>query len=306
MTQVETVRYASLIQARREIKELDSTVDADADARVLDALYFVSGRIDKITVRTFAPYVATRYYDAEGDHLDAATGRLLVDEPLLAVTALSVSGQGLVVGTDYVTEPRGETPITALRLLPSASVDWSSHDGDWQDSIVVTGIWGERSGYSRALVASGDTVQNVGGLSDSGVSLIVANLNGADARNRSPRFSPGQLLAVTSNGATEYLEVQAATIGTDETPTHTLTVRRGARGSTPATHANGTAIAIWTPEPDIERTAILWTAYLYKRRGDFAQVTFDGVTSTKWPADAPQEVVNILMQYEEPAAWGAV
>lgn len=305
MQTAETVRYASLIQARREIKELDTTVDAVADARILDALFFVSARIDAITEQTFAPYVATRYYDAFGDYIDAATGRLLLDTPLLAVTTLTVGGQSLAAGTDYVTQPRGATPITSLRLLPAASVDWSSYADDWQDSIVLTGIWGHRSDYGSAFVSSGGTVLD-NPLTAGGTTLTVTSISGSDARGRAPRFSAGQVLGLTTDGTTEYVEVLATAISSGVTPVHTLSIRRAARKSAAVAHAAGTVIRIWAPEPDIERAALLWASYLYKRRGQFEQVSFDGVTTTRWPKDAPGEVTNILSRYFDPAAWGAV
>lgn len=291
----DTVRYSSLLQARHEIKELDTASNPSADAAVLESLYHIAGRIDKHTERTFAPYWQTHFLDSRGDHVDEFDQILELDEPLLSITSITLNGVALVVGTDVVAVPRSDTPITGLRLL---SGRWY-RGGAWKDAVEVTGPWGCRRGYDAAFIASGDSVQS-DPLAVGATALVVGNISGYDAYFRTPRFSPGQVLAVTTGSALELMEVQAAVITPASGPTpavHTLTVRRSIRGTTAVEHAKDTIIRIWEPEPAIQRASLRWVGLLYKRRGQFEEVTFDGVTATRYPGDMPEEVENILDDY---------
>ena len=283
---MDAIRYATLAQGRSEIKETDATATA-GDPYVLAALAHVSARIDIETGRTFAPFIEMRYFDAIGEHIDPVERTLLLDRPLLAVTSVTVNGTALVAGTDYLPVPRSGTPITGLRIPASSGHWWGEYSGDWKDSIAVTGIWGYHTYYAGAWLASGDTVQAT--LAAAADYVQVQDASALDSLRRSPRFSPGQLLRF---GATlDYAEVLE--VDTDTSPDR-LYLRRNARGSTAIEHAATTPISIWQPEAAIERAALRWVGYLYKRRGSFENTQFDGVTVTTFPPDMPKEVEDIL------------
>lgn len=284
-------RHATLRDLRAEIEVVDQAVTVD-DPYLLDALRFVSARIEAIAEQPFAPLVQTRYYDALGDHIDDGAGVLYLDHPLLAVSeVLDGAGNALLEGVDFRLYPRGETPHSGLLLLAGGSLSrWSSYATDWQEAIQVTGVWGYRRAWDTAWVDSLDTVQD-DPLPESATTVQVSDASGADAWARAPRFSPGQLIGLES----EYCEVEAVDVVTNR-----LTVVRGARGSVAAQHAQGTPVMLFEPEPVIVRATLRWAAYLYRRRGQFQRVQFDGVATTEFPPDVPEEVAGILAAIPPP------
>lgn len=286
--------FASLAHVRSELDQQAASTgtpsEAINDAYVLDALRVVTGRFrDRLKPRDFLPQKMTIYVDALGYHIDDEQGLLglatrLGNYPLLAVTSV-VDGVGntLVLNTDYRMYPRGITPAFHLHLLTGDS--WSKYSETWVEAIAVTGTFGYHSDYANAWLDSGDTVEN-DPLTNSGTSLIV---NAVIASGQA-RFSAGQLLQIGS----EWLEVAA----TDQ-ETNTLTVRRGARGTTAAEHVKNTPISIFQVEPALNRAAWRLAAFLYARRGAFDRSRFDGVATTEFPDDMPGEIENVLALFSD-------
>lgn len=286
----EIVPYASLEQARAEIKQAaNQSVGGDDDAYVLRALYFVSGRIEKLKGMSFAPYIDQWYLDALGEHIDDLYHSLTLNEPMLSISAVEVGGVEWTADTDYLPVPRNRTPIQAIRIPPGSGKDWSNYGNDWIDAVLIAGVGGYHTRYSSAFYASGDTVQDAP-LTAGASTITVQAVDGVDAFNRAPRFSPGQLLRIgTGNDFRLILDVDKSN--------KTLTVLPSARGSTSTSQAAGTAIYIFQPEEAIQRAALRWASYLYKRRGSFSGSEVDALTGnvlTNFPQDAPQEVSNIL------------
>lgn len=84
---------------------------------------------------------STRYFTA----IDDVEGRVLyLDQDLLAVATIT-AGQSsdTIVASDYVTEPRNDTPYFALRLKDNSDKCWDedTSDGDYENAIVVNGQW---------------------------------------------------------------------------------------------------------------------------------------------------------------------
>lgn len=294
---MQEVWYATLAQARAEVREHDPAVTA-GNPYILQALAHVSARIDRHAELTYAPLLDTRYLDGRGDHIDDMRGELFLDFPALAITSVTVGGTVWTADTDYRTQPRGRTPINALRVPFGIGRNWDDGSGDWIDNVEVTGIWGYHRQYASAFVESNDAVQD-NPLTSSAKTITVTSFDATsqDAAGRSPRFSAGQLLR---------LEDELVLVV--DTPSNTqLTVLRGVRGSSSASHLQNTKIAIFTPEPTIERACLRWVSYLYKRRGQFETVvTTDGFTTTKFPPDVPEEVQGILDEMPTFYTWGAV
>ena len=274
--------YACLRDAREQANVQSSTSTSEDDY-LLSVLRFTSRRCEAITGLEFAPRIDTLYLDA----LDIDPDVLRLPAPLLSITTVT-DGQSnsLTQGTDFNVWPRSSTPYRTLRMLDSAAYAWNLYSTEWMDAISITGIWGWRRQYATAWLSTGDTVQDAP-LADDAVTLAVSDADGADAYGRTPRFSPGQLLKIES----EYLEVLAV-----DTSTDTLTVTRGAQGSTAAEHAASTVIYVWEAEPAIQRATLVWAAYLLARRGQYEQVKFDGIGAVSFPADAPAEVMNIFRE----------
>lgn len=303
-------RYATLAQARTEIKE--TGVDASQDAVIEQALYFVSNRIELLTGYKFAPYIATYNYDSIGDGIDDFYNTIDMKYPLLDPTNVqynaippSTNDVVLVEGTDYVTRPLNETPFWQLRRLNLISWSQGYFYGSpflgiygFVDRIGVTGIWGYRTNYpDEAYLLAVDSVQDVLGISSSTTSVTVADADGSNVYGYVPRFSPGNIIRIDD----EWMEVIAT-----NTTTNVLTVRRGINGSTAASHTLGTAIDVWVPEPDITRAALRWVGYIYKRRGFYEALKIEGAANVVFPEDAPAEVLNILARYQWTRTVGAV
>ncbi len=291
---METIRYATLALARAEINVPDEA-DTSGDAYLLEALRWIAERIDQRLGFSFAPWIETRYFNARGDQIDDDV--LYLDAPLLAAASVTDNaGATWTKDTHWREHPRGRLSTWALRAILGSGLAWEdAWSGDWREAIAVAGTWGYRAGYpTEGWIGSADTLASGGGLGSTTFTLT-GGPAGADTRGRAPRFSAGQLVKLDD----EFCEILA----TDDTA-KTLTVRRAARGSTEGSHANGTAIAVWRPEPDIERATLRWASYLYKRRGMFEQTQYDGVATVQFPTDATDEVEGILAAYTD-EVWAA-
>ena len=107
--------------------------------------------IDTYCHRTFeASSDTTRYFDAVGKHVVGPV--LYLDRDLCAITTVT-NGDGVAVGsTQYVTEPRNDTPYYALRIKTSAGKVWT-YATDWEKAITITGKW------AYSVTAPDDIVQ---------------------------------------------------------------------------------------------------------------------------------------------------
>ncbi len=238
---------ATLTQIRQRLG-LSSSDTAD-DARLLVALQSASLQIERLANRRFCPRVATVEHHV--NIFDAA--ELLLDDDLLELTALT-NGDGSVISpNDIVTIPDsgGDSPISIIRLVNGAAFVW---DETPIRAIQVTGKWGWHNRWSQAWRNSADTVQN-NPLSSSATTVTVADADGADAENESPRFQVGQLIRIEN----EYLRVLVV-----NTATNVLTVQRGVNGTTAAAHNQGTAISVYQPPQDVLMLALRWAVWLYK------------------------------------------
>lgn len=117
----------------------------DASPAILAALIpRAQAIIDEYTGRTFE-YTnstdggTTRYFSPDED---VAGLTLLLDEDLASITSIK-SGTITVAATQYVTEPRTDKPIYAIKLRDNSSDTWDnlSSDGHYEDSIQVKGEW---------------------------------------------------------------------------------------------------------------------------------------------------------------------
>lgn len=288
---------ANLAQARFEMKV--KSTSTDDDSFVLQALRFVSERIQTIKAQEYVPRLKAKAFDALG--LDVTPDVLyLPGDPLLQVVSI-VDGEGTTL-TPYVRATQtgeyllsGSTPYMQIALALDSGKRWDAYVGDPRDAIVITGFWGYHSRWSEAWVSAMDTVQN-NPLSASDTSLSVTDADGVDVFGMTPRFSPGQLLRIES----EYVEVTAV-----NTNTNVVTIRRGMQGTTAAAHVQATPINWFQPEPVVQRAALRWAGYLYARRGGYEQVVYDGMKTVSFPKDAPGEVENILAELPEDL-WRAV
>ena len=242
---------ANVDQVKRALEIAGTTYDALAT----DALRATSRLIEGATGRSFVPTLATRYADGNGK------SALWLDEQWLDITTLSLSADG---GTTYTAlgatdwwESDGlhyeVTPIQLLVLNPNGNYG-QFYAG--RRAVKLVGVLGWHRDYAAAWEASGDSVQDASGLTSSATSITVTDADGAGADGLTPRFSVGNLVQVES----EIMEVIAVS-----TAQNKLTVVRGVNGSTAATHAKGTAIAVWRPDDLAHQATLIQAARFFKR-----------------------------------------
>jgi hypothetical protein len=289
------MRLATLDEALEEVKG-DRNYDADGAVAYLGkALTWASERIAAECARVhkieFWPKVATVYYDARGAHIVDGSLLRLDRGSMLELTQVTL-GDGTVLepDTDYFPYPRDEIPIRRIRLVSGWS--WYSYSDEWRDAIQIEGIIGQHSRYDEAWIGSGEVVP-VGGIAIGADSFTADDFSGADAWFRTPRFSVGQLLRITTGDAYEFVEV----MNVDQTD-GTVSIRREVNGTEAIAHLAGGAIDIWQAEPNIVRATARYVSFLYKRRGHFETSTFDGAVSTRFPQTIPVEVQEIIDLYK--------
>lgn len=277
---------------------------------VAAALQWVSQRIDAICFQEFEPRYETYYFDATPDmNLDPYLNALTLDQPLLEARVVKIVDTVLTqwapplpqserANYNFYTYPINTTPYWKLQAtqtfalwLPFLFSPNTFAPQSFLQVISVEGIWGYRTHYPRnGWRLSGATVRN-NPLSDSAVTITLADDAATDL------FSPGMLLSF-DDGTDEMCALEAVT---SNSPTFTLTVERGVRGTEGEQHVQGTPIRVWQPEPNIVRAATRWTAYLYQRRAVYESVSISvgtsGSISTGFPQDVPEEVAGILGNY---------
>jgi hypothetical protein len=98
--------------------------------------------IEEYTGRVFevgSDSEATRYYTAS---VDVARNTLWLDKDLNTVASI-VAGTDTIASTNYVTEPRNDSPYFAITLKAESSAEWTdaTSDGDYENAIAVTAQW---------------------------------------------------------------------------------------------------------------------------------------------------------------------
>jgi hypothetical protein len=121
--------------------------------------------IENYTRRDFeADADSTRTLDAEAD-VDGQT--LWLDRDLCSITTVTTNadasggGTALTEDTDFVTEPKNDTPYYALKMLASSSESWTYTD-DPELGITIAGRWGySTSPPADIVLACKDIVKTV-------------------------------------------------------------------------------------------------------------------------------------------------
>lgn len=244
--------YATLTEIKAGLPGGIRATTTDYDAVLQRAAGEVSRFVDRHCRRVFYPYLATRRFRGHG-------GCELRIGDLLSLTSVAISfDNGLtyttLASTDYFLTCDGD-PDT-LGSYTHLELDRNGDYSYWptgQRSVKVTGVWAYADDRAAAWEDSTDEVQNAA-LTDSGLSVTVADDDGAGLWGLTPRFQAGQLVRIES----EFLEVTAAA-------TNALTVVRGRNGSTAASHAQNTQIDVWRPPEPVKQAVIVHIARGFER-----------------------------------------
>lgn len=286
---------ATLPQVRAEMKiEAD---DSTADAYILQALSFVSERINNSTRMLYLPKFKQYKFDSIGQGIDDFYLTIDLGRPLLSTTqVLDANGNSLILNTDYTLRPQ-DSPYWQLQRTKYLfgwiyGIPFIPYN--WRNNISVTGVWGYRTNYEwEGWVNTNDSVQDTTvvtggtGMTATQTTMKINSSSGYDANYNAPRFNVGNFLQVD----TEFMVVQAVN-------SQQLTIQRGVNGSTAAIHLTNVPIFTWSVQPEINRAAMRWAGYLFARRADFENVKSD-LTQGKtviFPTDMPSEVEKILEQ----------
>ena len=291
------VSYVNLTTLKRQWQKNNENIADVAIPVMMSYGRRVSATIDVETQMEFIPRIDTRKYNvdakaANGD-INPSLRTLYLSEPIVELTSVTLADtNSLTVDTDVRLYPAGgQSPSMELQLSQDTNSNWFDKVGTGFDDISIVGIWCWRDRYSTdGWQLSGDSVQDDPNVSASATSIKVTDADGVNYFNDTPRFDPGQMIQIDD----EYMAV----LDTDTTSSpNTITVIRGIRGSTEATHLKDAAISIYYPQPDIVRAAQLIAFHNYARRGKTDRVTFDGVQTTA-TIEIPVEAQMILDRYK--------
>lgn len=277
--------YATLAQAKAEY----IATKTDDDSYLINALRQVTARFETETGRVFVPRIETKYFDAIGDHniFNGEKRLMLRDDLLEATTVTDGSGTVLLSGTDYRTHPRAGSPSYALQGL-STYAGWHQYTSDPYEAISVAGVWGYHEDYTNAWRDSGQDASTTIGASDT--TFAVSDADAVDPYTGAALFSPGQLLKVEN----EYMTLLSIS-------TNTLTVQRGANGSTAAAHSSALSVYIWQVEPEVQRVVAREASFILKRRAIFEQAQFEsgagGGVVVQYPKDLEHEWQNAVNRF---------
>lgn len=283
----------NLTRVQLEIKGTEAAKVAATDQQVMNYIRAVNTRINNFGYQ-FEPFYQTKKITPSRLNVNSGLGLLSLNDYLLEVDSITVGGTAYTYGTDIIPAPdNGTTPVKTLQIANLYSGPLFS----WYpccavqllNSIVITAFWGMRRYYTASgFFASGATAPALNATQSSFV-LATGSISDVDIYGRAPMLSPGNLIRIGD----ELMEV----VKTDAL-TETLTVLRGWRGTTAATHAAGASIQIWEPEEDISAVATRQVGLLYAKRGAFQAVTSypDGINIT-YPSDLLNELRGAIQAY---------
>jgi hypothetical protein len=270
--------YATLADLRRYLG-LTSAQTGDDDL-LLTLLGAASRLIEGCARRQFYPARQTRAYTV-GD-----PAMLLLHGDLLDLHSL-INGDGTTIAAAaYHLEPAGEAVKSSILLDRAQAV--FTHDGDPVDAVSVEGTWGYHPGWPDAWMESGDSVQD-DPLAASATALAVTDADAPGPTGYGARFAVGQLIRIED----EYLHVLAV-----NAVTNTLTVARGANGTTAISHNQDTDIAIYRPPEDVRQACVRVASWLYKQKdAGFVQAAGSLRGQVLVPPALPEDVQQILAPY---------
>ena len=269
--------YASLAEFNDYLRDTGSTTFASESAlisaRKIATLEAVSRRIDEWCQRSqfgsgFGPRLGTNRYDG------AAGSCIRLADDLLSVTSLSLlaSTAGSSIGTpvadtDYfLRDGEGHYDHPPYREFVLHGKGTITTLGSGLRVNGITGKWG----YQDVRVTSSATTSEALDTSETGVDVS----SGA-------AFSPGQTILIDS----EQMYVSSIT-------TNTLTVVRGANGTTAATHSTSAAIAVYQYPAKVREVCLRLALKRWKARDAGADGTDEGSGIPGTPREGEDTIIR--------------
>ncbi len=224
-----TLATAKQLRTRLDLEPGNSAVDE----RLWRALTAATARIERDSGRRFTPRLATL------PHVARHPRELALLDDLLQLQGLG-NGDGRDIDLSEVQTLPAATEGSASVLRLTGEQRFSG-----PAAVQVSGLWGWHERWSQAWRSGVDTLQ------DDAMSAVATTLRVSDGS----RFQPGQLLRLGD----EYLRLLAS-----DTATHSLSVERGAQGTTAAQHSQGSAIDVYRPAAAVNLLCLRLAAWLYR------------------------------------------
>lgn len=298
---------------REDVKSaLDSKESARNNALIDIAIEAASRAAEGHLNRTFAPTVATKYFDWPTEEYSRAWRLWLDESDLISVTTLS-SGGTAIPASDFILEPnRTGPPYSRIEILKSSASAFGGGATQQRD-ITVTGLWGYADdtttvGVTAEALDASETGVDVDGATSAAVgvgSILRIDDERMLVTDRS-MLTTGQTLqapltAVNNNVSVAVTTGSAFAVGevilldsermlVVDIAGNTLTVRRAWDGTALAAHSGSTIFAARTLT--VSRGAL----------GTVAATHLTGASVLRWDipgvlrALAKGEAINILLQ----------
>lgn len=210
--------------------------DTADDPRMLDALAAATRQIEGQCGRSFLPTVAARQQS-----LAHPVDVLPLEADLLTLTSIQ--------------DAAGPISLNSVRQQPadmSAALLVRTDGGVFSGEVTLTGTWCWHAAPAEAWVSSADAVRTAS-FTAAATTLDVLDVDGDDARGRSPRFQAASIIRIDS----ELLRVWRV-----DALANTLRVERGVRGTVAASHAFNAPIDVFVPDLALRDIALRWAARL--------------------------------------------
>ncbi|RMG82100.1 MAG: hypothetical protein D6712_15190 [Chloroflexi bacterium] len=247
--------YSYIIDYDAQVASGATTTDSDDIERVVTYLKAATAYIETETNRVFVPTRKTVsiYPHNFNDYIDANPSIIRLPDGY-AVNSIIATGSTLTEGTDYVVVRDG----LDLLVIHTTSA-WRGYVVNPSEAAVsIDYITAPSDGR---WVLTNDSVQDVGGVSATGTQITVSDASGSDAVFEQPRFQIGMVL----KAGDEYMIVEGIS-------SNTLTVIRGALGTTAASIAQGTSLSRWYVPRSCRRASQLISSHMYANRGNFNRI----------------------------------
>lgn len=291
------------LKAELDYDLFDTEIDDDLARKAIDASRaldrWVSG--GSLYKRWFYPLLATYTYDhpvtSGSEWVPDTTGLLTgivvesnqalrVERDLLEVTSLTTrNGEVAISSSDYTLRrlflPAGP-PYDVIQLLDDGTVGSFDWTGSPEGANSVTGWWGYHEEWADAWEDSGDEIED-NPLSDSATTITVNDATGRDLQGFSPRF-----------GRLAIIKIDDEVMQVTNVESNTLTVIRGANGTTAAAHLQNATIYLYRPMTNVRDATRLIAAQKIRRKdtigsddnSKFRSRKGTFLTPTAWPEEA--------------------
>lgn len=288
MTLYASVEFTKSIMGPQQVVGTNTNI---LDAKVQQLLRTVSARVDRAFHERrplFAPYIETRKFPLDGRRVNSASGTFEIDGYLLSLTGTGISGTTVSNVEGY---PDSSMPPFSYLHLTGCCDDWYTtvcsdcSGGSGPQMVSVTGIWGMHTDYAHAWLAVDALAAAI--TTTTATTFTVASAAGDDAYGQPYRISIGHLLKIDD----EYMEVVKVV-------TNTITVIRGANGSTAATHLIAAVVYRWEVIPEVQYAVARQAGLLYSRLGAYQTVDVSPVGSeVRYPSDWLAEVMGVMQGF---------